>query len=270
MNNSFYSFATLFGLMWIGVYLPATDPSFELVWEDHFDQQTIDTASWSYAIGNGCPDLCGWGNNELQSYSSNMQNVRLENGRLLIEAHKDTLGNFTSAKLITKNKLDWKYGKVELRAKIPTGKGTWMAFWMLPTLDRDMKWPLDGEIDIVEHVGYNPNVVYGTIHTEKYNGMKGTQKVDSIQLSNVENEFHTYAIEWSEDEIKWLVDGKKYHHLEKGNESNEGWPFNQYDYHLIINLAIGGDWGGKMGVDDSSFPQRMEVDYVKYFKIKSN
>ncbi len=271
MKNTVFSLSALF-LVLLGIaflLFPVSNSVFELEWEDHFDGTELDSTLWSVVTGDGCPHLCGWGNNELQYYTSDSNNVRVKEGVLIMEAHKQSRGNlgFTSGKIVTKNKVEWKYGKIEIRAKLPTGKGTWMAFWMLPTLNRDIKWPQDGEIDIVEHVGYNPNTVYGAIHTEKYNGMYGTHKVDSIRLKDVKNEYHTYAIEWTKDELKWYVDDKLYNHIYRNGEDEKSWPFNQYNYHLILNLAIGGNWGGKYGVDEDNWPQSMEIDYVKYYKL---
>ncbi|MEO9869428.1 glycoside hydrolase family 16 protein [Ekhidna sp.] len=239
---------------------------YKTVWEDNFDFDKIDHEFWTVVTGDGCPDLCGWGNKELQYYTDLPENVRIENGVLVLEAHlKDTVDSFfSSAKLATKGKLDFRYGRFEMKAKLPVGRGTWMAFWMLPTVDGNAEWPADGEIDIVEHVGYNPGTIYGAIHTTKYNGMIGTHKVDSVYVKNVDSEFHVYAVEWSENEIKWFVDDNMYNHLKRNEDDVAGWPFNQYDYHLIINLAVGGTWGGKAGVEKSAFPQRLEIDYVRY------
>lgn len=273
MNNSIFSLSVLFlALLGMGAYAPSAfkESEFELSWEEHFEKNELDSSKWTVITGDGCPDLCGWGNNELQYYMADDNHVRVEDGMLTIEAHKQSQGDcdFTSGKLVTKGKLEWKYGRIEIRAKLPTGKGTWMAFWMLPTLDRNVNWPEDGEIDIVEHVGYNPNTIYGAIHTEKYNGMYGTQKVDSIRLADVKNEFHTYAFEWTDNDMKWFVDDKLFNHIPRDNEDEKGWPFNQYDYHLILNLAVGGDWGGKYGVEESDWPQTMEIDHIKYYSLK--
>lgn len=239
-----------------------------LVWSDEFDADTLNTAKWSAVEGNGCPDFCGFGNNEKQYYTDNPENVRVENGILTIRARKDTLGSspYSSAKLITKNKGDWKYGRIEVRAKLPEGRGTWPAIWMLPTVEGERKWPLDGEIDIMEHVGYNQGTVYGTVHTQLYNHMVGTQKSDSIYLDDLSETFHTYALEWDEKTMSWFVDDENYLTLEKASgETYEGWPFDQ-EHHLIINVAVGGNWGGKFGIDETIWPQQMEVDYVRVYQ----
>lgn len=243
---------------------------FTEVWMDDFSSGSLDTSKWTIETGNGCPDLCGFGNNEAQYYSDDQSNVRIEEGMLVIEAHKTDNPNrpYTSGKLVTKQKADWKYGKIEMKAKLPHGKGTWPAFWMLPTLDRTMQWPLDGEIDIMEHVGYNQGMIYGTIHTDKYNGLIGTQKSDSLFISDAHTSFHVYGIEWSPSEISWFVDDVKYLTLEKNNDDYSGWPFDENQYHIILNLAVGGNWGGKKGIDDSIWPQQYVIDYVKYYKLE--
>lgn len=239
----------------------------KMSWNDEFNGKYPDNDKWTIITGNGCPEICGFGNNELQYYTDHTDNVRVEDGLLIIESHKDSIGNnaYTSAKLVSKGKGDWKTGRIEVRAKLPRGKGTWPAIWMLPTLNRKMKWPQDGEIDIMEHVGYNEGWVYGTIHTEKYNHLKGTQKSDSLFLKDAVDEFHTYAIDWTEDHIKWYVDDKLYNTVERNGENKEGWPFDDR-FHLILNLAVGGNWGGKYGVDESIWPQRLEIDYVRVYQ----
>ena len=152
-----------------------------LVWQDEFNcaGNLPDTTKWSYDNGNGCPNLCGWGNNELQYYTTaREENVQIKGGNLIIEARKEPLDgyNYTSARMVTKNKGDWKYGRVEVRAKIPAGKGIWPAIWMLPTKWEYGSWPHSGEIDIMENVGYWPDSLFGTVHTGAYNGMKNTQR----------------------------------------------------------------------------------------------
>lgn len=245
-------------------------PSYQLVWTDDFNNPKIDPGKWGFQTGDGCPNSCGWGNNERQYYTDKKENARIENGRLIIEARKEQTGSrsYSSAKLVTKSKADWQHGRIEIRAKLPSGRGTWPAFWMLPTVEgRKMKWPNDGEIDIMEHVGFNQGMIYGTIHTGKYNHMIGTHKTDSLLVGDVEKEFHTYALEWTHDTMSWYVDDQLYNRLERNGDDNEAWPFNQFKYHLVLNLAVGGNWGGKMGIDDSIWPQRIEVDYVKYYEL---
>lgn len=243
------------------------DSKGKLVWSDDFNQDALDTTKWTAIIGDGCPYNCGFGNNELQYYTNHPTNLKVSKGSVKLIATNDSLGNraYSSVKLVTKSKGDWKYGRLEVKAKLPQGTGTWPAIWMLPTLDRPMKWPQDGEIDIMEHVGYNQGMVYGTIHTGKFNHVIGTQKSDSIYLKDAHEQFHVYAIDWSEERIVWLVDDEEFFTLARNGEEYDGWPFDQ-QFHLIVNLAVGGNWGGKHGVDDKIWPQMMEIDYVRVFQ----
>ena len=239
-----------------------------LIWSDEFDGEGLpDAKNWRMTLGNGCPDLCGFGNNEKQFYTNSAENIRLEDGNLIINSLIDVEKGFTSAKITTKELVGWKYGYIEVSAKLPVGKGAWPAIWMLPTLDRAMQWPRDGEIDIMEHVGYNPATVYGTIHTESYNHVKGTQKSDSIKITDAHESFHIYAIHWTDQKIEWLVDNIPYHAVYKNGDGKSGWPFDQ-EFHLILNLAVGGNWGGRFGIDEESFPQEFVIDYVRVYTQK--
>lgn len=241
----------------------------KLVWSDEFNTAgKPDTSRWNYDLGDGCPNVCGWGNNELEYYTTNSKNVRIENDMLIIEAHKDSLGGkpFTSARMVSKFKGDWLYGRIEIKAKLPRGKGTWPAIWMLSTNWKYGGWPASGEIDIMEHVGYDPGVVHGTIHTESYNHVKQTQKEGKITLTDAQDAFHVYAIDWAKDKIDFFVDEKKYHTVSRAeNDTFKEWPFDQ-KFHLIMNIAVGGNWGGAKGIDESIWPQKMEVDYVRVYQ----
>lgn len=239
----------------------------KLVWSDEFDTNGApDSSRWSYDLGTGNPD--GWGNNELQFYTSDTKNVRVENGFLIIEAHRDSVENkaYSSSRLVSRKKGDWRYGRVEVKAKLPQGTGTWPAIWMLSTDWKYGGWPASGEIDIMEHVGFDQGVVHGTIHTELYNHSKGTQKEGKITVPDVSEAFHVYAIEWTADKMDFIVDDKVYHTVTRDPKDDfKGWPFDQ-PFHLILNIAVGGNWGGQKGVDESIWPQRMEVDYVKVYQ----
>ena len=239
------------------------------IWSDEFDNAGApDSTKWNYDLGDGCPNVCGWGNNEAQYYTRDSKNVRVEDGHLIIEAHKDSLGGkaYTSTRIVSKMKGDWLYGRIEVRAKLPKGKGTWPAIWMLSTDDNYGGWPASGEIDIMEHVGYNPGVIHGTIHTETYNHGKGTQKEGKITVEDCMDTFHVYAIDWTKDKMDFFVDDKLYHTVTRDpDEDFKGWPFDQR-FHLIMNIAVGGNWGGKEGIDDTIWPQRMEVDYVRVYQ----
>jgi len=237
--------------------------NYELVWSDEFDYTGLpNSAKWNYDVGGS-----GWGNNELQYYTENRaENARVENGHLIIEARKESYGgnNYTSARLITKGKGDWLYGKIEVKAKLPGGTGAWPAIWMLPTDWEYGGWPASGEIDIMEYVGYDPGVVHGTVHTEAYNHMLGTQKGAHTNVSDAETAFHVYSLTWAPDKIEIFVDDTKYFTFFAQGDYKT-WPFDKR-FHLLLNIAVGGNWGGAQGIDDNIFPIRMEVDYVKVYQ----
>ncbi len=240
-----------------------------LIWSDEFNGNELDQSKWKTIVGNGCPQLCGFGNNELQYYTDNPKNLSVENGILTISATQDSIGEngFQSAKLVTQGLASWKYGRFEVRAKIPGGKGNWPAIWMLPEKNKYGGWPRSGEIDIMEHVGYNPNMVYGTVHTESFNHMKQTEDNDSLSVASLYEDFHVFAIEWSEDKIDWYIDEKKYHTFDnRGNHNSDEWPFDQ-PFYMILNVAVGGSWGGKYGIANDIFPNRMEIDYVRVYAL---
>lgn len=241
---------------------------YELVWSDEFSQDGLpDSARWSYDVGGG-----GWGNNELQYYTyKRTENARIENGKLIIEARNETyLGsNYTSARLVSKYKGDWLYGSIEVRAKLPGGVGTWAAIWMLPTDWAYGSWPKSGEIDIMEHVGYDEGNIHGTIHTEAYNHTLGTQKGGSLMVSDAIDTFHVYKAKWTPEKIEFYVDDTKYFTFNNEHTGYTTWPFDKR-FHLILNLAVGGNWGGAQGVDPEAFPARMEIDYVRIYQLSEN
>ncbi len=247
----------------ISKLLPAKT-GWNLIWSDEFNYKGLpDDSKWGYDTGGG-----GWGNNELQFYTvSDTANVQVGSGTLKITARKQTMENrsFTSARLVTKNKGDWKYGRIDVRARLPRGRGTWPAIWMLPTEWKYGGWPGSGEIDIMEHVGYMPDSLFGTVHTGKLNHTIGTQVSQSIRLSEPYTTFHVYSIEWDADKIDFILDGYTYLSFKNRGTGSGEWPFDQR-FHLILNIAVGGNWGGKMGVDESIFPASMEVDYVRVFE----
>lgn len=246
--------------------------SYELVWADEFDVDGLPNADkWSYDVGDGCPNVCDWGNNELEYYTENrLENARVENGNLIITAIKENFGtkNYSSARLVTRGKGDWTYGRIEIRAELPSGKGTWPAIWMLPTDWSYGGWPDSGEIDIMEHVGYEADQIYGTVHTKAFNHSIGTQKGGDIVIIDCEEEFHVYAIEWSHSKIDFYVDEDKYFTFYKEGGSDR-WPFDQR-FHLILNIAVGGNWGGVQGVAKDIFPQELKVDYVRVYQLVSD
>lgn len=243
---------------------PAPAPTLQMVWSDEFNNTGLpDAAKWNYDTGGS-----GFGNNEAQYYTKDrLENARVENGNLVIEARKESFEgkNYTSARLITRDKASWTYGRFEVRAKLPKGRGTWPAIWML---SNDMKiWPDDGEIDIMEHVGYDQGIVHASIHTKKYNHMINTQKTAKIEVKDASEEFHVYTVEYNRDRMDFFVDDKHYFSYLNTEKTYDAWPFNQ-KFFLLLNLAIGGNWGGVQGIDDSIFPQKFYIDYVRVYQYK--
>ena len=223
-----------------------------------------DTTKWGYDIGGN-----GWGNNELEYYTgARSENARIVNGNLVIEARKESFGgrNYTSARLLTKNKAQWTYGKFEIRARIPKGRGTWPAIWLL-SANPTLKWPDDGELDIMEEVGYAPNIIHGTVHNKLYNGANGKQKGDSKYIADAQDSFHVYRLEWTPVETRWSIDSTSFFTYYDPGFGADGWPYNK-NFFMILNVAIGGNWGGVQGIDDSIFPQTMLVDYVRVYQKK--
>lgn len=241
---------------------------YELIWVDNFDSTALDNSKWR-AVNKGD----GFGNNEKQYYTDRDENLYFQDGKLVIRAIKEYYEgpkysrDYTSAKIQTKNKVNFKYKSIRVRAKLPAGTGTWPAIWMLGSNIDEVSWPACGEIDIMEHVGFDPGAIHGTIHCDKYNGMDGTHKGGSIQVSDFASTYHTYRIDWYNNKIDWYVDDNKYftYHKEEGAPWRS-WPFDQ-EFFLILNLAIGGNWGGIEGIDDSIFPVEMKVDWVKIYDM---
>lgn len=243
-------------------------PSWKLVWADEFSVNGLpDSTKWGYDVGGH-----GWGNQEKQYYTANRyENARVENGMLYIEARRDFYQGheYTSARLVSKNKGDWTYGKFEIRAKLPSGRGTWPAIWMLPTqwTYGNGGWPDNGEIDIMEHVGYNPGVIHASIHCNTYNHTIQTQKTATIQVPDASKAFHTYSLIWSKDKIEIFVDDRLYFTYANEGTGWQVWPFDK-DFHLLLNIAVGGTWGGAQGIDNNIFPQQMVIDYVRVYQYK--
>lgn len=249
-----------------GIPRPAVDPTmnvpegYEIDWFDEFTGISLG-ADWSYEVKNA-----GWVNNEKQNYVNGNGVTEVSNGTLKINCKKMD-GKIYSGRIYAKKNKGWKYGWVEARIKLPKGKGTWPAFWMMPVNESD-GWPTCGEIDIMEEVGYHPNYTSSSIHCNSYNHTKGTQKTAERLTPGAEGEFHVYALEWTENYIQTYVDGNPLLHFDNDGAGNKNtWPFNK-EFYVILNLAWGGDWGGAQGVDESALPVTMEVDYVRVFKKK--
>jgi beta-glucanase (GH16 family)/glycerophosphoryl diester phosphodiesterase len=236
----------------------------KLVWSDEFNTNGLpDSSKWSYEVGGH-----GWGNNELQYYTNaDALNTKVDNGILKITVLKQDKENrnYTSARLVTNGKAEFLYGKIEIRAKLPAGRGLWPAIWLLGNNYSKAGWPKCGEIDIMEHVGFEKDSVFGTIHSEAYNHIKGTQKGKKIFVSNPYNQFHDYSIEWTPETIDFMLDGQVYNHIVNEHKSTSEWPF-EHPFYLIMNVAVGGNLGGKQGLDENVFPATMEIDYVRFYK----
>lgn len=248
-----------------GIAISANAQNWELVWADEFNYEGLpDSSKWIYEYGPP------YKNQEQQFYAKeDLKYSRVENGNLIIEAHKEQRegASYVSASIRTSGKKEFLYGRVEARLKMPEGRGTWPAFWMLGTNIKDAGWPACGELDIMEYVGYDPEKVHANIHTSAFNHMAGTNKGDSIHVNKPYQKFHVYAMEWYEDHIDFFVDDEKYFTFSKPSDRVEEWPFDKPQF-LIINLAIGGNWGGKHGIDDSLFPHKYYIDYVRYYKLR--
>jgi beta-glucanase (GH16 family) len=248
---------------------PTNKPGWKLQWADEFNYTGLpDSTKWNYDTGTGCPDVCGWGNNELQYYTSaDTNNAVVRNGKLLIRALKQTKENsaYTSARLVTKHKGDWLYGRIEVKAKLPGGRGMWPAIWMLPTDWEYGGWPSSGEIDIMENVGHNPDTVFSSVHTKKFNHAIGTQKTKGLKVNDAYAAFHVYAIEWYKDRIDFFIDDNLFFSFKNTSNGFAEWPYNK-KFHLLLNIAVGGNWGGQKGVDETAFPATMEVDYVRVYQ----
>ncbi len=244
------------------------EKGWQMVWSDEFDYTGLpDSKKWSYDTA-GNPN--GWGNNEMQYYTSTrLKNSEVKNGCLYIHALKEDYEGkkYTSARLMTRKKGDWLYGKIIVRAKLPEGRGLWPAIWMMPTEGEYGNWPASGEIDIMENVGYDPNVIVATAHTKSYNHVIGTQKGAKLTVADCYSEFHDYTLEWEADEYRVYVDTALVFTFKNEGKGYEVWPFDK-PFYLLLNVAVGGNWGGQKGIDNSIFPQTMLVDYVRVYQKK--
>ena len=238
----------------------AEKTQWDLVWSEEFEYTGSPvTESWGYEIGY-------IRNNELQYYTDNPDNVRVEEGLCIITARLEGEDSITSASINTRDKKDFLYGRIEVRARIPSALGSWPAIWMLGTNRSELGWPACGEIDIMEHVGYDPDFIHANIHTEAYNHTLGTNKGNMIEIKDPWSDFHVYAVEWFEDHMDFFLDDSLYFSFENDLEGNhDTWPFDKPHY-LLLNLAYGGMWGGNMGVDTTLLPLEYKIDYVRYYK----
>ena len=266
-----------------GCQLKNSLEEYELVWSDEFDGTSIDESKWSYDLGDGCdieinpcyyelenPEyLCGWGNNELEYYTDRSENSFISDGKLVIKAKKETplyLGQhqYTSARLVTKNKGDWKYGRIDVKAKMPIGQGLWGAIWMLPTENIYGGWPCSGEIDIMEYLGHEPQRTIGTIHYGHDYWRFNTQGLE-LESGTFVDDFHVFTVLWNENCIQFQMDGKNVGEPNtRSTTLPTTFPFDQ-KFHLLLNLAVGGNLPGNPDAN-TVFPQTMEVDYVRVYQ----
>lgn len=227
----------------------------EVILKENFDGDSLNTDLWNYEEGDGCPDLCGWGNNERQIY--NRDYVAVEDGNLVITAVKDG-AKYYSGRITTKDKLEFQYGEIEFRAKLATGQGIWPAVWMLGADISEVSWPASGEIDMLEYVGKEPGMLYTTLHTPARHADNGNSKKTKIE--GIEEGYHLYKVNWNKDFIEFFIDNNSVYKFVPEDYSEEIYPFRK-DFYLLINMAIGGNFGGPE-VDDSIFPQKFYLDYI--------
>lgn len=231
-----------------------------LLWSDEFNYTgSPDSNKWGYNIGRGDN---GWGNGEFQYYTSRTDNVKVENGLLKITAKKESYegANYTSARLLTQGKFDFKYGKIEVKAKLPIGKGTWPAIWMLGSNITTAGWPACGEIDIMEHWGHNHGVVQSALHTPSSFG--STQNHGAQNLADVSTEFHLYSLEWTSEKMIFAVDGVEHYTYNPAIKNSSTWPFDAKQF-IILNVAMGGSW---FSIDPNFVSSTMEIDYVRVYQ----
>lgn len=245
-----------------GYTTPLTYTGYTLTWSDEFSTPTVDKSAWNFESGGN-----GWGNNELENYTGRLQNVFQSNGNLIIEARNEAYNgnNYTSARLTTQNKKAFKFGRIDIRAKLPVTQGMWPALWMLGSNISTLGWPTCGEIDIMELVGSDPKKVLGTAHYTNAGGVHdskgGSQNLASGDFSQ---KFHVFSIIWKQDAIEWLIDDQPFYTMTEAMAGTSNYPFNN-DFFLLLNVAVGGNWPGPPN-GTTNFPQRMFVDYVRVFQ----
>lgn len=246
----------------ISVYV---NEDLQLVWSDEFDTNGApDNSKWNFEIGDGCPNLCGWGNGESQYYTDRSDNVIVEDGLLKITAKKETYqgSEYTSTRMITKDKYEFTYGKIEIKAKLPEGKGTWPAIWLLGANIDTVGWPACGEIDIMEHWGHNPTKVSSATHTPSCSGGCGNTQVGETTVSDFATEFHVYGLEWTAEELRFFLDDTLLYTYNPAVKNSETWPFDNPQF-FILNIAMGGSW---FTIDPNFAESTMEIDYIRVYQ----
>ena len=249
-----------------GFDAPATYPGYSLAWADEFNATTLEGNTWTMESGDGCPALCNWGNNELEYYTNNTNNLLFQDGKMLIEAKAETFGgkNYTSVRMKTQDKKPFKFGRIDIRAILPKGKGLWPAFWLLPQENVFGGWPKSGEIDMMELVGSEPAKVLGTLHYGPGPGSISITKNKVLPTGSFNDQFHVFSLEWKEDQIQWLIDGEVFSTINKADIGNNNYPFNE-KFYLLVNLAVGGNLPGNPDAG-TYFPQWLIVDYIRVYQ----
>ena len=250
-----------------GYSTPLNYEGYELMWNDEFDGNTVNSENWTFEIGDGCPNICGWGNNELQYYRE--QNAWVEEGILTIEARKESVGGkrYTSARMKTQGKKSFQYGRIDIRALLPEGQGIWPALWMLGDNITSVGWPACGEIDIMEMIGGNQreNTVHGTLHWD-INGHADAGNDYTLSSGTFADGYHVFSIIWNENTMRWFVNDVEYGVIDIS-------PSHMSEFHnsffFIFNIAVGGNWPGNPD-NDTVFPQQMKVDYIRVFQPVGN
>lgn len=247
-----------------GYSTPIAYSGYKLAWSDEFSASALNNSDWNQEIGNGSG---GWGNNELEYYTSNLKNSFLSDGKLIIEARKENAGgfNYTSARLTTQNKKSFKFGRIDIRAKLPVAKGMWPALWMLGNTISSAGWPACGETDIMELIGTYPSRVTGTAHWKNASGAHASKGADyNLSSGNFSQQFHVFSLIWKKDQMQWLIDDQLYCTVNATDVGAANYPFNAEQF-FIFNVAVGGNWPGSPD-SSTAFPQRMFVDYVRVFQ----
>ena len=245
-----------------GFKSPESYDGYQLVWADEFNGTTLDMNSWTYEVGRG---EWGWGNNELQYYHDGEKNATVMDGKLTITAKEESAGDaaYTSARIVTRGKKEFQFGRVDIRARLPKGQGIWPALWMLGSNIGDVSWPACGEIDIMEAVGHKPNEVFGTAHWGKSVPSTFNSKKYRLSTGDFTDSFYVYSIVWEKDKIEWYVNDVKYHTITPVNIGSI-YPFNN-PFFFIFNIAVGGNLPGSPDAN-TRFPQTMEIDYIRVFQ----
>ncbi|MBX2870965.1 MAG: glycoside hydrolase family 16 protein [Saprospiraceae bacterium] len=251
-----------------------TYAGYNLVWSDEFEGSQLSTDKWSFHLGDGCPNLCGWGNNELQTYTGAPENIYLDQGYLFITAIQENLNGktYSSSRIHTDEKFEFRYGRVDIRAVMPSATGTWVALWLLnrsyQVQDPGRFWPSGGEIDIVEYLGQEKRKAFGTAHfgTDFPANHRFVSGYYTTQKHPFDKAFYVYSIIWEEDRIQWLINDEVYHEIRPERTANQGqpYPFNDY-FYLIMSLSVGGNL--PVAPLASEYPSTLIVDYIRVFQI---